>query len=148
VAENPELKTWRLSAHEKRNIFIELAKGVSSTILGPKYGVAPSSVRSLAMDHRAEIAAYREQITAGIEDQVIGLWVADKANRVTQLQQVIEQVNDALPGGVTNDDTVLLKVKMSALRQAAEELGQLVHRVDAGGKVSYTIDGVDMEGLT
>lgn len=104
--------------------------------LAREYGVVQSSVSEFSTRHADEIAAVRSRI----EDEWAALWVADRFNRVAEMQSDIETITDALDGLA---DDKLLRVKHAALRQIAEELGQLKQVVEVGGKITYTITGLD-----
>lgn len=117
----------------------DLATGEKNQVqLAQKYGVVQSSISEFADRHRDEIASVRSKI----EDEWAALWVAEKFNRVAELQSDIEEISKLpLP------DKDLLRVKHAALRQIAEELGQLKTHVEVGGKITYTITGIDPEVL-
>lgn len=104
--------------------------------LAAEYGVTQSSVSEFASRHADDIAGVRSRI----EDEWAALWAADKFNRVAELQSDIEGLDSTA-------DEKLLRVKHAALRQIAEELGQLKTHVEVGGKVTYVIEGIDPEVL-
>lgn len=104
--------------------------------LAAKYGVGQPTVSEFASRHRDEIAGVR----ARIEDKWAALWAADKFNRVAELQADVEDIGE-------DADEKLLRVKHAALRQIAEELGQLKQVVEVGGTVTYTITGLNPDVL-
>lgn len=142
-------KPWKIPPHEKRLLLIDLAKGeLQNAQIARKYGTTDTNIGRYKETHAATIAKYREEFASGVEEKTIGLWIADRASRVAAIQDIANRIDNSLPEeSVDKDDSVLLKVKLQALRQASEELGQLVQRIDAGAKVTYTVEGVDLDGL-
>lgn len=104
--------------------------------LAAEYGVGQSAISLFGTRHAGEISALK----ARIEDEWAALWAADKFNRVAELQSDIEDIGKGA-------DEKLLRVKHAALRQIAEELGQLKTTVEVGGKVTYVIEGIDASVL-
>jgi hypothetical protein len=124
---------WRRTA-----LIRDLAAGEATQVeLAVKYGVTQPSVSAFRDRHEREIDAVRTQL----DDKWAALWAADKFNRVAELQSDIETITG-------EDDEKLLRVKHAALRQIAEELGQLKQVVEVGGSVTYTITGLDPAALT
>lgn len=124
---------WRRSA-----LIRDLAAGDQTQVqLAVKYGVTQPAVSAFRDRHEREIDAVRTQL----DDKWAALWVADKFNRVAELQSDVETITG-------EDDEKLLRVKHAALRQIAEELGQLKQVVEVGGSVTYTITGLDPAALT
>lgn len=127
---------WARSA-----LIVELAKAEKTQVqLAQEFGVVQSAVSMFADRHREEIAAHR----ANIENELYGLWIADKRNRVAEYQSDVEAINDALEN---ETDEKLLRAKLAVMRQVAEELGQLKTQVDLAGKLTYVIEGVNMDAL-
>jgi hypothetical protein len=117
----------------KTRLIRDLATGEKTQVqLAAEYGVVQSSISEFADRHRDEITGLR----ARVEDEWAALWAADKFNRVAEIQSDIEDIG-------RSDDEKLLRVKHAALRQIAEELGQLKTQVEVGGKVTYVIEGID-----
>jgi predicted transcriptional regulator len=123
---------WRRAA-----LIRDLATGEKTQVqLGQEYGVTQGAVSQFADRHRDEITAVR----TSIDDEWAALWVAQKFNRIAEMQSDIEAIEGTA-------DEKLLRVKHAALRQIAEELGQLKTHVEVGGKVTYVIEGIDPEVL-
>lgn len=115
------------------------AERLSHAKLAEKYGVTDVSISNFKKRHLTEI----EEVRADLEDQFAGLWIANKAARLAELEQDVDDI-----GTTTNHE--LLKVKHNALKQAAEELGQLPSRFSVqvnNQPVTYKIEGVDMDAL-
>lgn len=124
----------------KTRLIRELAAGgKTQSELAVEYGVVQSAVAAFSARHADEITALKTRI----EDEWAALWAADKFNRVAELQADIESIK--VDG--TFDVDKLLRVKHAALRQIAEELGQLKTTVEVGGKVTYVIEGIDASVL-
>lgn len=112
--------------------------------LADQYGVAKQSVDEFRQRHAYQIAVARETI----EDQTSGLWIANKINRLAELEDDVNAINEALESLHDKDKPRLYLAKHRALRLAAEELGQLApKKVDASVTVRYEIIGVDMAAL-
>lgn len=123
----------------KTRLIRDLATAEKTQVqLAAEYGVRQSSVSEFATRHADEIAAVRSKI----DDEWASLWVADRFNRVAEMQDDIEKISE-LPV----PDRDLLRVKHAALRQIAEELGQLKTQVDLSGKITYVIEGIDPGAL-
>lgn len=154
---------WR-----KRWLILQLAKGDLSVYeLGRVMNCRRQNVERFAERHRTEI----EEAVRRLEDEFVGLWVADKANRLAEYQQDIEDANEIIsgemgdagqpvepdpldPGDIDGEDPapssapVWVGIKQRALRAVAEELGQIPNRVrmDVGGQIAtYRIEGVDLD---
>jgi archaellum component FlaC len=125
----------------KSRLIMELARMEKTQVdLAQEYGVVQSSISEFASRHRDEIEAHK----AHIKDELFGLWIADKRNRLAEYQTDVEAINDALE---SEADEKLLRAKLAVMRQVAEELGQLKAQVDLSGRLTYVIEGVDMDAL-
>lgn len=113
-------------------------------LLAEQYGVSQPTVHEFKERHAYQIAAAREDI----ENHLAGLWIADKLNRLAELEDDVERINEVLESTKPADRPRLYLAKHRALRNAAEELGQLAPRaVSVGTTVRYEIVGVDMDQL-
>jgi predicted transcriptional regulator len=125
----------------KSRLILELAQQEKTQVqLAREYGVTQGSVSEFATRHADEITHQRSKI----EDEWIGLWIADKRNRVAEAQADVDAINAALQG---LPDDKLLRTKLAIMRQVAEELGQLRDIVEVGGKLTYIVQGVAPETL-
>lgn len=121
----------------KTRLIRDLATGEKTQVqLAQEYGCVQSSISEFATRNAEAIAAVRSKV----EDEWAALWVADRFNRVAEMQSDIEDIG-------STSDAQLLRVKHAALRQIAEELGQLKTTVDLAGKVTYVIEGINPEVL-
>jgi len=112
--------------------------------LASRYGVSQPSVYDFSVRYAYEIASARD----AIEDEVAGLWIAQKVNRLAELENDVEVINDLLDEVPVIGMPRLYLAKHRALRNAAEELGQLAPRdINARVTVRYEIAGVDMGAL-
>lgn len=146
----------------RRQLVHELArKEVPRSKLAEKYRVYPSAITQFADRHAEEI----REVERDIENEFAGLWIADKRNRLAELMTDVEQLNEVMadtldPGPDEKPETTIarfanltkmMKVKQSALRAAADELGAIPQRVDVSvdsrQTIRYEIAGVDMEAL-
>jgi hypothetical protein len=112
--------------------------------LAESYGVSQPTIHEFKDRYRYQIAVAR----GDIENHLAGLWIADKQARLAELEDDVEQINQALADAPLDVQPRLYLAKHRALRNAAEELGQLApKRVDASVSVRYEIVGVDMAAL-
>jgi hypothetical protein len=147
----------------------DLAEGKASPAkLAEKYNCSREAVRDFKDRHKADI----EHAKANLEDKMLGLWVADKVNRIAEYQADIELTNGELEAAqagrlvVPNSDEPdgaervedlsdvigrLLRGKHRALRSVAEERGELPSRIalhmEDAAKVHHVIEGVDLDKL-
>jgi hypothetical protein len=148
----------------------ELAVGEQTPAsLARKYGVDRSAIAHFGKRHAAEI----EEVRAEVQDELVGLWITQKAARLAEYQQDLEDVNalmaldmdpDTAPRADPDEDDpdgaeviivgakvpALLKAKARLLHQVAEEMGHLPARVQVqvnDQRVSYSVEGVDLSQL-
>lgn len=165
-ARNPGRNPWRNRLRRgwrKRWTILQLATGdLSQADIARGVGVSQHSVHEFAKEFAAEIAA----VEAELEAEFRGLWIADKYNRLAELQDDADEIGDLVAtrmasgdprNGMINinagdegegaevevevktDDTVRwIKLRHAALRYAAEELGQIPNRMqlNVGGKIA------------
>jgi hypothetical protein len=138
--------------HVKVRLIREIAKGEKSNgALGKEFGVSAEAVRLFKHRHAARI----EQVAAKLDDDFAALWVADKANRIAEYQQQVDDIADlmadperAAKAGVQAAE--MMRTAQSALRAVSEELGQLPARTvrhEGGVSVRYEVVGVSPEEL-
>lgn len=138
------------------------AEEISQADIARRYDVTTSAVTQFKQRHAEEIAAVR----ADMDDEFAGIAIASKVNRVALLQQIAEKALEPVPkvsangkvAYVTNEDgesemvmEVDARAAMAALKQVAEELGQLVQRSQVSGDMNttttYRIEGVSPADL-
>lgn len=130
----------------------EIAKDVGCTI---------ADVREFEETYADEIIEVRAALAGHLAIETAGLWVSKKQNRLAELQSDVEDLNDVIAslrdtgrlGHKVHHDTV--KVKISALRAAADELtprgaAALRRETDKDDKnvVRYVIEDPDIEAMT
>jgi hypothetical protein len=112
--------------------------------LAEDYGVSQPSIHEFKERYAYQITVARSDI----ENQLAGLWIADKLNRLAELEDDVEHINAELETAPIALRPRLYLAKHRALRNAAEELGQLAPRkIDATVSVRYEVVGVDMAAL-
>lgn len=124
----------------RHKLIRELAAGnKTQRLLAEEYGVSEVSVSKFKSRHQTAIDEARVEL----EDEMSSLWIANKAMRLAELQDDVDNI------GVTVD-AELMAVKHKALLQASQELGQLPGRANVvvnTAPVTYKIEGVDLESL-
>lgn len=121
--------------------------------LAKQHGVTRQAVTEFVKRHAARI----DQVRAKLDDEFAGRWIADKNVRLAHLEDQILRVLDLIESpekalsanvGVAEVERVI----QTALRNAAEELGQLPSRQtiqhEGGVSVRYELVGIDPEDLT
>ncbi len=157
--------------HQRRMLIHELAVGAKNQrVLAAERGVSYQSIWEFSKRHAEEI----EQAKAALDAEFVGLWIADKRNRLAELQTMADDLLDLLavaadttppersaaaeaafgePDPTTPDIGQVISLVTATnkiLRAAAEELGQIPNRVrmDLGGTVTTVrLEGVDLEAL-
>lgn len=138
------------------------AQELSLGQIAERYNCTPQAVGQFRDRNAEEIAAVR----ANMDNEFAGLAIASKVNRVALLQEIAEKALQPVPkisaNGkvtyVTNEDgesemvmEVDVRAAMAALKQVAEELGQLVARTQMTGDMqtttTYRIESVNVEDL-
>jgi len=110
--------------------------------LGRRYGVSRSAISQFA----ARWALAISDAQRDIDDETTHLWVSHRAARLAELQQTIEDIDSAL-SEIPDDRAQLLRIRLQAIRQAAEETGQLTQNDDQK-TVRIEFNGVDVSQLT
>jgi len=136
--------TLEKQAWLRRDLIRDLAEGKLTQVeLAEKYGVVQSSVSEFKSRHKEEIEAVRNNL----EDEFAGIWIANKERRLAELSSDVEHINESELG---KRDPQWAKVKQSALKQAAEELGQIPNRISVqvgDVHVRYEVAGVNLDDL-
>lgn len=131
----------------RRQVQEDLAAGtMTQQQIADKYETSQGSIADFAKRWSAVI----EDMRADAGNEFAGMWIAQKKERVSELEQDVELMiaynNLVNPDGKQLDAT-MLRLKKDYLKQAAEELGQFTQKVDLStdSVVTYTIEGVDMD---
>lgn len=133
--------------------FAEIARN-----LGPDIHIA--DIQAFAESHPNEITEVRAALAGQLAIETAGLWISKKQNRLAEYQADVEDLNSVLEalrevghlGTKQHHETI--KVKISALRAAADELApkgyQLRREPDKDDKnvVHYVIEDPDIEAMT
>lgn len=132
--------------------------GMTQKEIGEKYGVGQSSVSEFATRNREAINAVR----ADADNEYAGILIAQKRERLALLEEIADEAMKPTPkidnkgNHVQDRDGEYVyeidgRAAMQAVKQAAEEMGQLPTRLQISGgldvKTNYTIDGVDPNEL-
>ncbi len=149
----PRKDSGKLGGLVRRKLVRELAlkpPDVTYTQIAKKYGVALPSLTEFRHRHADEIAA----VAADADDEFAGMLIAQKAFRLRALEELFEKAMTPQPkvsanGKVTyvyneetGEDEIITEVQIGearqALKQAAEELGQLANRMTLSGNIDTT----------
>lgn len=124
-----------------------LAGGTPASELAAAYQVDDQTITNFARKYAIEIVRTRN---AAADDAFAPLWVTDKANRVAVLQDDIDAILEREEDQEVGFDEKWTRVKHNALRQVADEMGQLpvrmISRVE-GNAVVHVLEGVNLEAL-
>lgn len=123
---------------------------LTNSQLAKKYEVSAAAITNFIKRNAEEIAA----VAADADNQYAGLLIAQKDYRLRLLEQIIEQAGIPVPkvtpagkivhrwNAETNEDEEVMEIdvraQMTALKQAAEELGQLPTKVALSGSLDTT----------
>lgn len=82
---------------------------------------------------------------ANMLDEFAGILLADKKNRLAEYVSDVDEANERDGDGWVD----ARRIKHNALRQIAEELGQIPNKTTMSheGKVEYVIEGIDLNSL-
>lgn len=123
----------------KQELIRELADGrKSQTELAERYGVGQSGIAEFKRRHITDIQRVRDSLT----DEWVGVWAADKRNRLLTLQSQVEDLLDSKTTARSAETVDRL------LRSIAEELGDITNK----NKIEvesyrYEIVGINLEDL-
>lgn len=104
--------------------------------LAEKYGVTRSAISHFRARNQDRIAA----VTKAPDDELAGLWLAQKKARIQEYIRDVEEINaqDVV-------DAATRRVKATILRNVAEEMGHLKQTLEVEGQVHYQLKGVDTD---
>lgn len=106
--------------------------------LAEKYEVSQHSISAFKKRNKERI----EAVKAAPDDELAGLFLAQKKARIAEYTRDIEEINS-----LDNVDAATRRTKHTALRSIAEEMGHLKQSVDVNGEVQYVLKGVDVDKL-
>lgn len=128
--------------------------------LAAQYSATISELRDFTVANLAEIEAARTALENGSENdatvtpaQLNDLWITKKFERLQRLEAVADLTYKRIQSDqfVGSDYATIIREFRSYMLQAANELGQLLHRgagdVGSGDMLSVDIQGVDMGSL-
>lgn len=131
----------------------ELAEGQKTNVqLAEEYGVSAVAISQFKGRHATAI----EEQKRAFEDEFATLWIANKAIRLSILQDDVEELTEQFPldGDAFHEDKKAalqaVQIRHNALLQASKELGQLPSAAGVSvqtKRVSFVIPGVDLEQL-
>lgn len=125
-----------------------LAKGEKPAALARLHGVSTQAVTQFRDRHADRIAIQR----ANLDDVFASIEFADKGARIAELSKDAADIAAMLADPdlrATVGYAETARVKQSALRAIAEELGQLPSRmqVQVGGQLDVNVGGIDVSQL-
>lgn len=134
---------FTLTGWRKTQLIQELAlRNLTSRELGAKYEVSPEAVRNFAHRYRHEINLVKQDEDA----QIRLLAISSKVNRLAEYQEDVEILNEQIQ---QRPDPAYFRVKHTALKNAAEEMGHLPPRtnIQVTQQVAYLVGGIDAEDV-
>lgn len=147
----------KLGGLKRRMVMRDLALGeLSQADIARKYGVKDPSITEFKQRHAEAIEAIRREQ----DNEYAGILIAQKAARLAALEEIYETAMQPTVKVAGKDATVVRdpvtgdvvyeidgRAAMQAIKQAAEETGQLYTRVQMTGDMqtttTYRIEGVD-----
>ena len=143
-----------------------LAAGATQQEVADHFEIGQPAVSDFAARHRHEIAAAR----AAPDDELSGLWIANRADRIGEYQQqyamvteqahrvaraaeALSEIGGGEDAGVVLDSEDLVRLiaqQQKLLRGVAEELGQMparAHLTFDAPVLRVHIEGVDMDDV-
>lgn len=147
IVDKSESPRYRLEVPWARaRLIVQLSSGkFTHAELACRYAVTAAGISEFAMRHKNEIVGARSEISNYTEYDAreLGIWVAEKLNRIAVYQEDIERIQMK-----SNPSVAELRVKHAALRSVAEEMGQLKSTVEIEGQVAhYVIEGIKTEDI-
>ncbi len=144
--------------HEKRQLIIDIAMGtLTHRELAKREGLALQDIQDFAEEHERDIAECQQMLMGRLAEEVAGLWISNKANRLAEYQEEIEELRDFLAelreNGIrwSRSHRDMLKAYLELFRQVADELGAYPQRASApartGQTVHYVIETDDTKAL-
>lgn len=125
-----------------------LAGGATNRTVAEHFDMDPSTVSKFRARNGAKIAELRQKLAdaAAAED---GLWIASRIDRLGVLQDAVEQLFEVADRCADDALPELVRTTITALHEAAEQLGQLPSRtvVASTTVVNYRFDGVELDQL-
>lgn len=131
----------RLSPVARRQLLRALAAGERQADVARQFGISRQAVSQFARQHPDEIETFK----AKLEDEYAGLWIAEKANRITAYEDEYSRA----AGHKQADHHEWIKTRVTILHTVAEELGQLPPRQQTVVMpVVHVIESVDLDQLS
>jgi hypothetical protein len=126
------IRGWRLDS-----LLRDLAlRELTQEQLADKYQVTPATIANYAKRYAMEI----QEITDSMEDELSGLWIAKKRNRVAEYQRKYEDLDEL----VDDEGIGAIALQTRILRWVAEELGHLNPKsADGPIHVNVHLSGVE-----
>lgn len=134
-----ELKRVAILSQEphRSRLIRDLAREVPVTTLQAKFQVPAETFDAFAKRWAYQVAEAKENP----DNLYLGLWIADKRDRIAIYQQQVEEI---IAAGDLAKSTLVPRL----LRAVAEEVGDLTQRVSLSGGLKIQVNGVDLADLT
>lgn len=133
--------------HERARLITAIAtRSASYNQLARDRNVSRQAISAFAKRWALAISDAR----AAADDDAAHLWITRRTARLAEYQQTIEDIDQTLNSdteGQPDDRAALLRIRLQALRQAAEETGQLRDTAPVQ-TVEIRLNGVDLSQLT
>lgn len=138
--------------HIRSRLIVEIATGTRPySAIARDYDVTRQAIAEFAKRHHLAIADAR----AAAQDATAHLWVSQRTARLAEIQQTIEDIDQSIRTPTPDEDgnpvpaedrAALYRLRLQAIRQAAEETGQLRDTAPVQ-TVEIRLNGVDLTAL-
>ena len=152
----PRSRIYR--GHERRRLIMDLAMGEAAhREIARREQISLADLQDFAREHEREIAEAQQVLLGKLAEEAAGLWVSNKANRIAEYQDEIEEIRDYLAelrdNGImwSRAHRDMVRAYLDLFRQVADELGAYPQRQSAparqGQTVHYVIETGDTKAL-
>lgn len=129
----------------------DLAEGIDRELLAAKHRVTLGDISDFFVQHQYEINEQKKRIEENMKDEYALLTVHNKRNRIATYEEQIRLTEEYIAWCETTGRPIpvqIIKLQQTALRNVAEEMGDLKTSVAIENTVvENTINGVDPKDL-
>lgn len=138
-----EIEVKGIPAHRRLEVCRLLAAGVVKRVdIARQFGVTGGAITQFAARNARLIEEMRQQAVSGAAEEIVGLWIAKRENRLAAYEADYQRSLDSKYASSSEH----IKARGMLVRQAAEELGGLQQTM-AVVPVQHVVINVDLEAL-